>query len=293
MNLLAHRFHQGAAVGGALAVVCALAAPAAAQPAPRPGSSAEGLPPDMIGVEVKEKLGASLPLDLAFTDETGAPIRLGSLFGDGKPVILTFNYSNCAVLCSTQLGNLVAALIQMKGSAGQEFRIITVGLNPMEGHRRAMATKLRYLERYRRPTADEGWRFLTGTEASISALARAVGYGYRLHPTTGEYLHPAVLTLVTPKGKVSTYVYGVEYHPGELGVLLGAAGKGTLTEVTKRFLLACYHYEAKKGAAAGAMQAMRLGGLLFLGAMLAVFGTHAARARARNRRARERTSEST
>ncbi len=291
MNLLAHRLHQGAAVGGALAVLCALSGPAAADKVLPAGRANEAPPPEMVGVEVVEKLGASLPLDVIFADETGAPVQLGSLFGDGKPVILTFNYSNCTVLCSVQLGNLVQALNKMKGSAGEEFRIVTVGLNPMEGHKRAMATKLRYLERYQRPTADEGWRFLTGTEASIRSLARAVGFGYRLHPTTGEYLHPAALILVSPAGKVSTYVYGVEYDGGELGVLLGAARRGTLTEATKKFLLACYHYEVKKGAATSAVKVMRLGGLLFVGAMLAAFGTHAVRVR--KRRARARTPEST
>ncbi len=198
MNLLAHRLQQGAAVGGALAVLCALSGPAGADPV-RPGGRAdEAPPPEMVGVEVVEKLGASLPLHLTFDDETGAPIELASLFGDGKPVILTFNYSNCTVLCSVQLGNLVHTLGKMKESAGVEFRIITVGLNPMEGHKRAMATKLRYLERYERPTADEGWRFLTGTEASIRTLARAIGFGYRLDPKTGDYLHPAALILGQP-----------------------------------------------------------------------------------------------
>jgi len=239
---------------------------------------------------VVEKLGTSLPLHLTFNDETGAPVELRSLFGDGKPIILTFNYSNCSVLCSVQLGNLVHALNKMEGSAGEQFRIITVGLNPMEGHKRAMATKLRYLERYQRPAADEGWRFLTGTESSIRTLARAVGFGYRLDAKTGDYLHPAALILVSPAGKVSTYVYGVEYHGGELGVLLKAAQRGTLSEATKKFLLACYHYEVRKGAAASAVQVMRLGGLLFVGAILVAFGTRAVRAR--KRRARERTPES-
>jgi protein SCO1/2 len=246
----------------------------------------------MSGVKITEKLGAALPLDLTFTDETGAPIRLGSLFADDKPVILTFNYSACKVLCSTQLGNLVYALNKMEGSAGEKFRIVTIGLNPMETHQRAMATKLRYLERYQRPTADEGWRFLTGTDASVHALADAVGFGYRLDMKTGDFLHPAALILVSPKGQVSTYVYGVEYDAAKLGVLLGGAQRGQKAESTDKFLLACYHYEAAKGAAAFAMDLMRLGGLLFVGAILAVFGVRALRARSRRRRARELTPES-
>jgi protein SCO1 len=277
---------------GALTLLSVLGT-ALADPVPPGGRANEGLPPAMVGVEVKEKLGANLPLDLTFTDETGAPVRLGSLFADGKPVILTFNYSSCRVLCSIQLGALVHTLTQMKGSVGEEFRIVTVGLNPMEGHKRAMATKMRYLERYRRPSAGEGWRFLTGTDANIRALARAVGFGYRLDKESGDYLHPAALILVSPKGVVSTYVYGVEYDHEQLAVLLGGAARGVQAESTEKFLLACYHYEAQQGAAAQARQMMRLGGVLFVGAILAVFGARAARAHARKKRAREAIPEST
>ena len=93
-------------------------------------------------------------------------------------------------------------------SAGEEFRIITIGLDPNEGHRRAMESKLRYLGRYKRPEADAGWRFLTGSDASIHALAKAVGFGYKLHPTRGEYLHPAALMMVSPEGIVPHQLAG-------------------------------------------------------------------------------------
>src|SRR5678809_1012574 len=106
-----------------------------------------------------------------------------------------------------------------------------------------MDTKLRYLERYKRGTGDEGWRFLTGTDANIHALAAAVGYGYRFNPKTGDFLHPAALVLLTPRGAVSSYVYGVEYPPAALAITLLAAGRGELTEATQKFLLACFHYD--------------------------------------------------
>ncbi|HTE53358.1 MAG TPA: SCO family protein [Kofleriaceae bacterium] len=291
MKISSHRTARIAALGGAMAALCSAGPMASADPV-APGSRAdEPAPDEMKGVELVEHLGARLPLDLDFIDETGAPIRLGSLFGDDKPVILTFNYSNCPMLCSVQLGGLVETMTKLKWSAGKEFRVITIGLDPTEGHRRAMETKMSYLGRYRRPTADEGWRFLTGTEATVKALADAVGFGYHRNPATGDYLHPAVITLVSPKGVVASYMYGIAYEPGALTLLLGAAQHGTLTESARKFLLACFHYETKKGAAATAQRVMQLGGLLFVGGLLAVFGTRAARARAR--RARERTPERT
>ena len=245
---------------------------------PREGEAA---PAEMAGVEINEKLGATLPMDLPFTDETGAPVKLGDMFQDGVPVIITFNYSSCPMLCSVQLGGLVATLNELTWSAGVEFKIVTIGLSPMEGHRRAMESKLRYLDRYRRDTADEGWRFLTGTDASIHALAAAVGYGYRFNERTGDYLHPAALVVVSPAGAVSSYVYGVEYPAAALAVTLLAARKGELTEATTKFLMACFHYESPRGAAAVAMRAMQIGGSAFVLLGLVAFGVRAHRARRR------------
>ena len=259
-------------------------------PVGRPGEIAAVAPPEMAGVGLVEKLGARIPLDLAFTDETGAPIRLASLFADGKPVLLTFNYSSCPMLCSVQLGGLVKSLNELTWSAGVEFRVITIGLNPMEGHRRAMESKIRYLERYKRSSGDEGWRFLTGTERSIRALADAVGYGYRLHPTTGEYLHPAAVTVISPDGVVSSYVYGVEYPTAPLAVTLMAARKGQLVEATEKFLMACFHYDSPKGNAAVALRVMQISGIAFVGVMLVVFGVARATRRQR-KKAPERSPE--
>lgn len=256
----------------------------ATTPVGRPGEIAEAAPPEMAGVELVEKMGERVPLDLPFTDETGAPIRLGSLLGDGKPVLLTFNYSSCPMLCSVQLGGLVKSLNELTWSAGVEFRVITVVLNPMEGHRRAMETKMRYLDRYKRSTGDEGWRFLTGSERSIRALADAVGYHYRLHPTTGEYLHPAAVTVLSPDGVVSSYVYGVEYPAAPLAVTLMAARKGELVDAAEKFLMACFHYDSPKGNAAVALRVMQIGGIAFVGVMLVVFGVARVTRRQRSKR---------
>src|SRR4029079_11445787 len=130
----AHMLGLLVALGGGAAAVCAW--PAGARAGGDRVLPCEGVPPPpgMEGVAIVEKLGATVPLDLGFTDETGAPIQLGSLLGDGKPVILTFNYSACPMLCSVQRGGLVASLNELTWSAGVQFRIITIGLNPMEDH---------------------------------------------------------------------------------------------------------------------------------------------------------------
>jgi protein SCO1/2 len=258
----------------ALAAVVALAGAATiagAQPLPgqlsapdAAGGGGANVPIKQLdGVEIVEHLGAQLPLDAMLRDETGAPIQLGTLFGDGLPVILTFNYSACPMLCNVMLGGLTATLIELDWSAGKQFRIVTVGLDPTETHERAMSTKMGYLERYQRDTAEEGWRFLTGDAATVRRLTDATGFGYRRVPETGEILHPAALMLISPEGVVDRYMYGVEYDGAELKAALIHTALGKITQATTKFLLACFQHESS-GFAATAMRIMRTGGLIFL-----------------------------
>src|SRR5438046_368776 len=46
-------------------------------------------PRQLQSVDVDEHLNQNIPLDLAFNDEGGKPVRLSQYFGQGKPVLLT------------------------------------------------------------------------------------------------------------------------------------------------------------------------------------------------------------
>ncbi|RMF72994.1 MAG: SCO family protein, partial [Planctomycetota bacterium] len=70
------------------AVFCAAATAAHAQ-------INRGLPEELQGVGVDEKLDAQLPLDLWFTDSDGKRVQLREFFGRRRPVMLTFNYFRC------------------------------------------------------------------------------------------------------------------------------------------------------------------------------------------------------
>lgn len=230
-------------------------------------------PAELDGVDLKENLGGELPLFAQFSDENGKKVRLADLIGD-KPVILTFNYSNCPMLCSVQLGGLVDTMLNMSWNVGKEYEIITIGLDPEETMERATNTKEGYLERYGRKGSDKGWHFLRGDASSIKLVADAVGFGYTYHPQRKEYLHPAVMTFVSPRGSVSGYMYGVKFDHIELRDKLIVASTGDISESATQFILSCYHLESGtgNGIAAGVM---KYGGLLFLVGFafaMAIFG---------------------
>src|SRR5512141_1032380 len=62
-------------------------------------SRSQGIPPSLKNVGFDQKLDAQLPLDVSFRDETGKPARLRQYFGK-KPVVLSFAYYSCPMLCT-------------------------------------------------------------------------------------------------------------------------------------------------------------------------------------------------
>ena len=186
----------------------------------------EPLPKRLEGIDVVEHLNTELPKHVEFNDEQGRRVKLGDYF-DGKiPVIVTLNYSGCPMLCSLILNGLVEGLKQVDWTAGKEFRIVTVSIDPAETPEISLRTKQRYVDFYGRPEAREGWHFLTGSPANVRAVAEAVGFKYGYNEKRKEYVHPAAISLLTPGGRIARYLYGIEFLPRTLRLSLVEASEG-------------------------------------------------------------------
>lgn len=243
-----------------------------AAPVERP-DRLEAAPKRLDGVDVQEKLGAELPLNIGFTDQDGRPVTLRDYFDGSVPVILTLNYSDCPMLCSLELNGLTEGLKQLAWSAGKQFRIVTVSIDPNEKPERARKTKSRYLTQYRRPGAEPGWHFLTGSEANIRAVTDAVGFQYGYNEKRKEYVHPAAIVLLSPTAKVARYLYGIEYDARTLRLSLTEASEGKVGSSVDRLLLYCFHYDANEGRYAPfARNIMKLGGAVAVVLFGAFFG---------------------
>jgi protein SCO1 len=241
----------------ALVALAFLPAVARAQANPPP-------PSDLEGVGIDEHLGAELPLDAPFVDENGTPVKLGDYFGD-KPVILNLIYFNCPMLCSLVTNGMVDGLRQVTYVPGKDFEIVTVSFNPLETPALAKLKKQNYIKDYGVPEAAAGWHFLTGSQDSIDKLTSAVGFHYKWIPETRQYAHAAAIYLITPAGKLSRYLYGVEFDPQTLRLALVEAGEGKLGKTLDHVLMYCFHYDAASGRyAPAAMKIMRAGGILML-----------------------------
>jgi protein SCO1 len=237
----------------AAAMLWPAAAPVLAQVAPygekTMGDPAQDHLPDVLNtVKIDQRLGQQLPLDATFRDETGKSVRLGDYFGN-KPVILSLVYYQCQILCMEDLNGLVGALEMVKLTPGKDFQIVIVSIDPAETPAMAAAKKAFYVKRYGRPETEAGWHFLTGGQSDITALAKAVGWGYvRLPQPNGKppmFAHASSIEVVTPEGRMAQYYLGVEYSPRDLQLGLVEASHNTIGTPVDNILTYCYRYDPK------------------------------------------------
>lgn len=263
-SFLAARRAGGARHRGAVAaLLCAAALAVHAGASAALAQRIDPLPKELEGVTVEEHLDAQLPLDTRFVNDSGQTITLGELFDGERPVILSLNYSNCPMLCRVQLNGLVEAVSEWQWTAGQEYKIVSVSIDPRETPARAKETKEKYLQQYGRPQSGDGWHFLVGDQEAIDRVASTVGFGYRYVKDRDEYIHAAVVMICTPEGRISRYLYGVTYDLQTLRLSLVEAAEGKIGSTLDQVLLFCFHYDATKGRyGPTARNLMKVGGLL-------------------------------
>lgn len=246
-------------------------------------------PPTYRGndVTVVEKLGSRVPLDARFRQQDGNVVTLGEVLGqDALPTILTFNYSECPMLCNLQLNGLTNVLPQLterKDGAlfylGEQYRIVTIDLEPHEDLGKLNKMREKYLARLpeaQRDDARRGWTYLVaehpGDAASIRRVAQAVGFSYTYVKERAEWAHPASLIMLSTRGIVTRYVHGIEFAPDVMrDSILKAGASEPATAVG--FMNRCYHYDpnANNHSRVGVL-ALRIGAAGFVVLLLSAFG---------------------
>jgi protein SCO1 len=268
------------------AMLLAVPALVRAQPVSRePGEPATAKPGLLKQIGIDQRLHQQVPLDLTFKDETGRDVRLGEYFGK-RPVILVLAYYECPMLCSQVLNGLVSALGVMSFDVGREFDVVTVSINPKETPGLAAQKKQAYLDRYQRPHTAAGWHFLTGPDASIHRLAEAVGFRYAFDEEIQQYAHGAVIEVLTPRGVISKYFYGIEFSARDIKFGLMEASEERIGSAIDSALLLCYHYDPTTGKyGATAIGAVRIGAVVTVLAFLSFLYISLRRERAAHRNA--------
>lgn len=201
---------------------------------------------DRDASRITPHIGAELPTNTIFQDESGRDVRLGDLLR-GKPAILLPVYYKCPMLCGLELKGLLRCLRAMELSAGQDFDVIAFSFDPKEKPSLAAQKKKQTLQDYGRMNSADGWHFLTGARESSEVLCDAIGFRTTYDKRSGQYAHAACLVVIAPDGRIARYFYGVEFVPREMKLALVEASDGQVGTIADQVQLLCFAYDPATG----------------------------------------------
>jgi protein SCO1/2 len=266
-----------------LALVLALAASAATVPSASAYMRKKGPVPNVAAgegrftdadIDIIENLGQRVPQGLVFQDGLGHRADLDRVLRSGKPVLLTLGYYRCPLLCSLVHEGLAKGLKTAGLKPGRDFQGLAVSIDPEEDPKSAM-TNQRRLQRALDST-DEDWPFLLpgpGREGEVARLAESVGFRYKYDARSRQFAHAAVALVLTPEGKVSRYLYGVDFKPRDLRFAVVEASGGRVGTTLDRVLLTCFKYDPMtQSYTPYAFGFVRIGALLSFAALVTLLG---------------------
>jgi protein SCO1 len=194
---------------------------------------------------VNEKLGQMVPLDLTFIDEESNRVTLKEMM-DGKPTIITLNYFRCAGICTPQLDDLSRTLKKLDLAENTDYKVLTISFAEDETPALAAAKRKNHLHAIQRDYVQDAWHFLIGENNSSAVLASKVGFSYEKTVSPAgvvDYIHPAALIILSPKGKVTRYLNGIDQLPFDVKMALVEASEGRVGPTIAKTLLYCFAYD--------------------------------------------------
>lgn len=196
-------------------------------------------PGQIAAIGLDEHLGAKIPLDLVFRDESGQAIRLSELV-TGPTIILPVYY-NCTNVCNFLQAGLARVLPAIKARPGTEFRVISVSFDDTETPQQASRSKRMYQNSMDKPFPEDGWRFLTGEAASIRRLTDAAGY--RFQRKGRDFIHPVASFIVARDGTIVRYLYGTTFLAKDVSMALLEARKGMVGSSIRKVVEYCFSFD--------------------------------------------------
>jgi protein SCO1/2 len=237
----------------ALLLTCACCACACCASASSASETPAGAPlqlPAPPAVQLAQKLGDTVPLDLTLQQAEGGPVRLRELFAGPGAVVLVPGYYQCPQLCGLVMQGVLEALAK-SGLPPRAWRIVGFSIDPQDTPATARAREADY-RAYARFVAPEATppvdlHLLTSDAATSAALAQALGYAVQSTGPGAPIAHSAGFVVATPGGRIARYFPGVRFDARELRLAVTDAAGGRVGSLSDRLTLLCGHYDPVTG----------------------------------------------
>ena len=171
-------------------------------------AQAAGNEAEAVAIRTSQAAVGRRTSDLALVDQLGRPLRLGDL--RGRPVVVSFVFTNCYVVCSgltLHLRDVVRIARETLGDAS--FQVLTVGFDAANDTPARMQAYARD-----RGITDPDWRFVSGDAITLRRLTDELGFTWA--PSPRGFDHVTQVTLLDGDGMVAEQVYGEAFQPPAL-----------------------------------------------------------------------------
>jgi len=196
---------------------------------------------EQVGVE--EKLGQYIPKDVTFTNSDGVEVNLLDQL-DGKPAVISMVYFKCPGICSPLLEGFAEVIESTDLIPGDDYNAFSISFDHNEDSEVSSKWKNNYLAGLQRKVDPNGWKFMTGDSVQIRKLTKALGFNFSKEGER-DYLHSAILVVLSPDGKITRYHNGTEFLPFNYKMSIIEASKGLAQPTINNFLEMCFKYDPK------------------------------------------------
>ena len=189
-------------------------------------------------VAINEHLDSIIPLNLVFNNEQNKNIKLGDIID--RPTVLAFVYFDCPGLCSPLQQGISELIGNSDLVLGKDYKVITISFNFKDTPEKARQKKANFTSKISKEKAPF-WIYLTGDSAAVVKILNSVGYKIKVAGL--DYIHPSAIVIVSPKGKITRYLYGQRFLPFDFKMAIIEAQKGISRPTVNKVLEFCYAYD--------------------------------------------------
>ena len=203
-----------------------------------PGARTQSSDPD-VEIGFVEKQGEYAALDTKLINEEGEVVTLGELID--KPTILNLVYYRCPGTCSPLMWGVAKFIEEVDLELGEDYQVLTISFDHTENIELGLQKKANYISSLENKELGEHWKFYVADSANIAKLTESVGFRFKW--VVDQYSHPTGLIALSPEGKITRYLRGIEFLPFDIKITMVEAAEGKIGPSINRLLAFCYSYD--------------------------------------------------
>jgi len=176
--------------------------------------------------------------NVVFMDKEGKRHHLLE-FVKGKPTALILAYYTCDAACPL----LVRGALDATRAINRDFRVLVLSFDKEDTQNSLRAFKLKL------GNVPKNWTFGIMKEEDIKKLTSSIGYRFFYSHRDKVFIHPNVITFLSPKGEIVRYLYGISPKERDIRLAIAEAEGSKITKnsfVDLAFLV-CYRYDPSTG----------------------------------------------